>query len=382
MAGDISQSQDFIVVGAGIVGAMTAYRLVSEGYSVLLVDKGPPGGQASRAAAGILSPSAESGPSQPFFELLQRSFLLYPALIQKIEERSYMSVDLNQTGVIQAALDEKEEARLESLYRWQKGRINLKWLTPAEIADLEPDMKHARAAIYAPDEMQVHAPKLVQAVIRAGHEEGLTSRFGILVQHLIVEDRRVWGVKTSEGQYFAEKAVVLAAGAWNPFLLADLGDRFEIPIKPIKGQVLSLTADIMPMHHIVFARHRYVVPKPDGRFIVGATEDDTGVDDRVEVGGVAALTGALDDFGPRIRHMRWDTAWAGLRPMAPDGLPVLGVWPQWDGLFVAAGHFRNGILLSAVTADLVVDWAQNGTLPPEAFSPQRFKTPSRNDSTP
>jgi glycine oxidase len=197
-----------------------------------------------------------------------------------------------------------------------------------------------------------------------------------------VEDRRVWGVKTSEGQYFAEKAVVLAAGAWNPFLLADLGDRFEIPIKPIKGQVLSLTADIMPMHHIVFARHRYVVPKPDGRFIVGATEDDTGFDDRVEVGGVAALTGALDDFGPRIRHMRWDTAWAGLRPMAPDGLPVLGVWPQWDGLFVAAGHFRNGILLSAVTADLVVDWAQNGTLPPEAFSLRRFKTSARNDSTP
>ncbi len=373
MAGDVSQSQDFIIVGAGIVGAMMAYRLVAQGYSVLLVDKGPPGGQASRAAAGILSPSAESGPSQPFFELLQQSFLLYPGLVRKIEEASGMDVELNQCGVIQTALDETEEAQLESLYQWQKDRIDLKWLSGAALTDLEPDMKHARAAIYAPMEMQVNAPKLVHAAIRAGHEEGLSSRFGVMVEHLLVQDRRVWGVQTTQGRYFAEKGVIVATGPWMPSLLAGLGEYYDIPIKPVKGQVVSLTGDRMPIRHIVFARHHYVVPKPDGRLIVGATEDDTGFDDRVSVDGVANITRSLDYFGPRIKHMHWDTAWAGLRPMAQDGLPVLGVWPEWQGLYVAGGHFRNGVLLAAVTADLVLEWAQNGTLPPEAFWPQRFR---------
>ncbi len=372
MAGDVSQSQDFIIVGAGIVGAMAAYRLASQGYSVLLVDKGPPGGQASRAAAGILSPSAESGPSLPFFELLQRSFLRYPALTQEIEEASHMSVDLDRCGVIQAALDETEETRLQSLYEWQKDRIELQWVTHAEMSELEPDMKHARAAVYAPKEMQVHAPKLVQALVRACHAIGVTSRFGVLVQRLMVQDHRVWGVETNQGRYFAEKAVIIAAGSWAPSLVADLGDDLSLPIKPVRGQVLSLTADTMPMRHIVFAHHRYVVPKPDGRLIVGATEDDSGFDDRVSADGVATLAGSLNYFGPRIRQMHWDTVWAGLRPMAPDGLPVLGPWAGWEGLFIAGGHFRNGILLAAATADIVVDWAQDGTMPPEAFRPERF----------
>ncbi|WP_028962874.1 glycine oxidase ThiO [Sulfobacillus thermosulfidooxidans] len=370
---EMQNSQDFIVVGAGIIGAMIAYRLVTHGYSVMLIDQGPPGGQASRAAAGILSPTAEAGSSVPFFDLLQASFLRYPALIEEIEEASQMHVDLHQTGVIQAALDDVEANRLHELYRWQKTKVAVEWVTSAQLKDLEPDMQHAVGALYAPHEMQVHGPKLVQALVRAGNHAGMVSRFGVMVQRFLTsKSGDVLGIETTKGQYRAQKAVIVAAGSWAQSILATLDEVRALPVKPIRGQILALTSDEVPIRHIVFAHHRYVVPKPDGRLILGATEDDAGFDDRVTADGVAQLAQSFHYFGPRVPQMHWQAIWAGLRPMAPDGLPVLGPWPGRQGLYVAAGHYRNGVLLSAITGDLVLNWAQNGTLPPPGFLPERF----------
>ena len=370
---DTAAEQDFIVVGSGIIGSMVAYRLVTHGFSVMLMDQGPPGGQASRAAAGILSPSAESGPSLPFLDLLQKSFERYPDLIAEIEEASQMIVDYKQTGVIQAALNDEEAERLQSLYRWQKEQIRLEWVNREQLKELEPDMGHAQAAVYAPKEMQVHAPKLVQALVRAGHLAGMKSQFGTVVQRFFTSQSGcVTGVCTTQGNFWARRAVIVATGSWAGSLMATLDGSFGLPVRPIRGQVLSLTGDDLPIRHIVFAHRRYVVPKPDGRLIVGATEDDVGFDDRVSAAGVALLTQSFDYFGPRVRQMNWQKVWAGLRPMAQDGLPVLGPWPGRPGLFVTSGHFRNGVLLAAVTGEIVLEWALEGTLPPNTFRPERF----------
>ncbi len=363
---------DWIVVGAGIIGSLAAWRLAQQGFRVALVEAGVPGEKATGAAAGILSPLAEAEASGPLAQLMTLSLQRYPTMVAELIEESGMDVQYHASGVLQLAVDDHGRERLLRRYAWQEAMGAL-WLDDSEIRDVEPGLAgFASAGIYSPSEGQVHPPLLVRAAVRASLARGTHSWFGEPVRALITEGSRVIGVSLREQSLYADGGVVIAAGAWSN-LLTDLLHQ-SLPIEPIRGQVLSLTMDQGTLHHIVFHEHAYLVPKRDGRLIVGATEDAAGFDARVTAAGVSRLAEIMDFFGVSRHGFFLERVWAGLRPKSADGLPVLGGWPGIDGLYMATGHFRNGVLLSAITADIVAGWATGQPTPMNLtpFRPERF----------
>jgi glycine oxidase len=372
---DTKAEFDVIVVGAGIIGSLSAWRLAQEGYRVALVDAGQPGGQASNAAAGILSPSAEVDQAGPFWELTALSLEHYDQMVEELQEESGMEVDFRRSGVLQLpTLDDPGGERLHERYRWQSAlNPRIRWLSPVEVAEVEPALANRHLpAIYAPEEAQVHAPKMVQAAVRAAIWRGVNVWSGTPVERLLLrQNGQVEGVQSSRGAIRAHVGVVLAAGAWTGILSHTIG--LHLPVEPVRGQVLGLHHDGPFLRHIVFWGSRYLCPKPDGRLIAGATEDAVGFEGRTSLNGLWQVTQALAELGLPMENLVFERAWAGLRPKVPDGLPVLGPVPGYPGLFLASGHHRNGILLSAITAELVKNWAAGRDLTPwTTFSPGRL----------
>ncbi|MCY0882190.1 MAG: glycine oxidase ThiO, partial [Firmicutes bacterium] len=350
-------SAHIVVIGAGIIGAVSAWRLARLGMDVALVDAKEPGGQATRAAAGILSPTAESLAPDAFWQLLRTSFDQFPHMVELVEKDSGMLVELATTGVIQAALSSDQQKRLQERFDWQREMSGVQWLDADALAEIEPIFSAKNfGGIYASHEKQVHAQQLMAAVVKAGLAQGVQPFFGQPVRRIARgSDGRVHKVETADYLLHAERGVVLAAGSWSHLLVESLG--LSMRLQPIRGQILSLQADDVPFRHIVFFGSRYAVPKPDGRLVIGATEDSAGFDDRVTAEGLASLLKVGEDFPAASTKWHWDRAWAGLRPKAPDGWPLLGELSQAPGLFLATGHYRNGIMLSAVTGQIVEKWA-------------------------
>lgn len=366
---------DIVVVGAGIIGCMGAWRLARQGWSVALIDAGEPGGQASNAAAGILSPSAEVQAPGPFWDLAQASLHRYPAMVAELEADSGMTVDFQQSGVL-AVADAEHASALVARERWQSAAgADLQWLDANSLTQVEPALSGTgfAAVLYAPHEAQVNAPKMVQAAVRAGQFRGVTFIGGNPVERLNRgPNGRVVGACLADRVVEAERGVILAAGAWTGLLARTLG--LELPVEPIRGQVLGLNADHRILRHVVFMGTQYACPKPDGRVIVGATEDRAGYDRRPTARGLAVLSGILERLHLAELPFLFDRAWAGLRPKTPDTLPILGSWPGIEGLAVASGHYRNGVLLSVITASWMEAWAtgSGATAQWRAFSPERW----------
>lgn len=368
----MTKPYDWIVVGAGIIGTLAAWRLAQRGFHVALVDQGSPGHQATGAAAGILSPLAEAEAAGPFVELMRLSLARYSDMVGELREEAHMDLDYHVTGVLQLARD-ADCASLRERSRWQQ-RLGAQWLDERDIRTLEPDLVGYSAALYDPAEGQVHPPLLVQAAVRASLMRGVVPYFGSPVQSLLVEKETVQGVALPRQQLWASDGVLIAAGAWSGLLA---GEPYPpLPVEPVRGQVMSVTVDRVPLRHIAFEGHTYVVPKRDGRLVVGATEDMAGFDSRVTAAGITRLTEILRSFGLSRSDVYLEKVWAGLRPKVVDGLPVLGACPAKKSLYIATGHYRNGVLLAAVTADLVAGWATGASDPIDLtpFRPDRFST--------
>ncbi len=364
---------DWIVVGAGIIGSLAAWRLAQEGHRVALVDAGSPGQQATGAAAGILSPLAEAETSGAFLELMRLSLKRYPTLIAELVEESGMDVQYHTTGVLQVGRDADRD-RLQNRYRWQAA-YGAEWVDETLLKQLEPHLVGYSVALYDPTESQVHPPLLVQAAVQAGFKRGVTAYFGMPVRSLVIVGDTVQGVVLPLETLRARQGIVMAAGSWSSLVMDSL--RPPLPVVPIRGQVVSIKQDQRAFQHIVFDGHTYVVPKRDGRLVVGATEDDAGYDSRVTTQGVSQLAKILESFGLTQSNAYVERFWAGLRPKSADGLPVLGPWPGLQGLYLATGHYRNGVLLSAITADIIRGWATNQSDPMDLtpFNPIRFRRP-------
>lgn len=367
----LAHEYDWIIVGAGIIGSLTAWRLAQQGYHVALVDAGAPGQQATGAAAGILSPMAEATGPGAFTALMAHSLQRYPAMVEELGAESGMNVQYHASGVLQVAFSESERDVLKARFAWQR-ELGAQWLEGRELGAVEPRLADFPAAIYGPVEGQVHPPLLVQAAVHAALARGVHSWFGEPVRSLSREGDRIQGVSLPTEDLWARGGVIVTAGAWSR-LVVDALDQ-SLPLRPVRGQILSLTLDEPIFRHIVFHGHTYAVPKRDGRLIIGATEDEGGFDSRVTAGGLARLTQVMDLFGLASHTVFLERVWAGLRPKTADGLPVLGAWPGLPGLYMATGHYRNGVLLSAVTADIAVGWATHNAVSVDVspFRPDRF----------
>ncbi len=344
---------DVIVVGGGAIGCAVAWRLAQRGLEVTLVERGPLGGEASWAAAGILAPQAEADAPGPLFSLKCHSRALWPSFAVELREASGIDVGWVACGTLMVALDDAEAAALRARLEWQQA------------AGLRVEQRGR--SLYLPDDHQVE-PRLVgRALATALARTGVTVRQGE-AQRLVHDRARVSGLIV-DGEMVTGGHVVLAGGAWS----SRLDGLPPMPrVQPLRGQLLELAAPPGLVAHVLFGDGGYLVPRADGRIVVGSSEEEVGFVKEVTPPVLARLRQRAARLVPSLAEAPLVGAWAGLRPSTKDRLPLLGNTPL-DGLHVATGHHRNGILLLPVTAQIVTALVTGvaPTVELSAFSPSR-----------
>jgi glycine oxidase len=377
-------SPDAVVVGGGVIGLGIAWRAALAGMAVTVVDEAP-GRGASWAAAGMLAPVTEVHYGErPLLSLNLAAAARWPAFAAEVEEASGLPVGYRPGGTLAVARDADDNAALEDLYQFQlRCGLEVERLRSRECRQLEPGLAPSiRGGILAAGDHQVDNRALVEALLAACQRAGVRM-VRARVAELAVEAGRVTGVllasggpvpSRADGETLAAGVVVLAAGCWSGGLRG-LAAEVLPPVRPVKGQLLYLRgpADQPLCSRNVRGLEVYVVPRTDGRVVVGATIEEQGFDTTVTAGAVADLLRAALELLPDVAELELAETVVGLRPGSPDNAPMLGPAGP-DGLVVATGHYRNGILLTPVTADAIAELLVTGRVPEmiAPFAPGRF----------
>ncbi|MCU1310564.1 MAG: Glycine oxidase [Candidatus Angelobacter sp.] len=352
-----SKTWDAIIIGGGIIGVSLALELRHHGAQVLVVERGEPGREASHAGAGMLAALDPETPAA-LREMARVSAAKYPEFIAELKAESGMRIDFRRNGTIYLASAEIPCEGTE--------------LSAAEVKSLEPGLECSGYVAYLLAEDSVDPRELMAAALEAAKRRGVEIARGSPVTQLTIEADRVTGVRTTKTG-FASPVVVNCCGAWAGEVAP-----ITIPTRPVKGQLLSVVFPQRPQHgrsleHVVRGESVYLVPRSDGRILIGATVEEAGFDKRVDTDVIQQLQQAAAILVPEIGEARIHDAWAGLRPGSPDGLPIMGKTSVGE-YFAAAGHYRNGILLAPATA-MVMSRIIRGADPEidvSAFSPSRF----------
>jgi glycine oxidase len=350
---------DVIVVGGGVVGCSVAWHLAREGLDVVLLERSVLAGQASGAAAGMLAPVGEGAVGSALLRYGLESLARFPSLCEELRELSGVDPEFEPSGILRLAQTGAEERALRAKGAALRSLgLDLEWLDEREADSAQPGLaEDLRGALWSPREANLRSPLLVSAYAGAARALGARIVTAAPVVGLQLEGDQVVGVRSAEGSCEAG-CVVVATGAWCGDLAEWLPARFGspvLPIEPVRGQIVSLDAPLPPLRTIVWGEGAYLVPKRDGSVVVGATEERVGFDCRVTAEGVGGLLAAATRLVPALREAGFRRSWAGLRPGSPDGLPAIGWLPGVNGLLVAAGHHRTGVLLSPTTGAVVRD---------------------------
>jgi glycine oxidase len=352
---------DVAVVGAGVIGCAIAWRLGQAGMRVVVVERGAIGQEASSAAGGMLAPLAEANCADEFFELAVASRAMYPDFARQLLEATGIDIEYRSEGTLYLALSEEDEKELEVRYEWQRAAgLNVQQLSAECVRKLEPHVSpQLRWALKFPDDHQVNARRLVTALEAAARGAGVMFRAYTEARNLLTQGgagqqpRQVIGLHTASGDLLT-RCVVVAAGSWSSLLpLADGSETLEFGIEPVRGQMVALEAAPQTLSHVIYSRRGYLIPRLRGVIIGGSTAERVGYDKRVTAGGVLTVVNRAIEIAPVLAGSALIEAWAGLRPASPDGWPILGEAPTVSGLFYATGHYRNGILLTPITAQMV-----------------------------
>ena len=370
-----------IVIGAGVVGLGIAWRLAQSGVEVTVFDKGRAGAGASHAAAGMLAACVEAEPGEEALVALGRtSQAQWPDFAAELERVTGISVDLRRDGILMIALTADDQARLHHHLEFQRSLdLPLEWIGAAELRRREPHLGSTLAgAVYSPQDHQVDNRKLVTALRAAAEGAGATIREHQSVRAIVIAGDRACGVALADGTEVAADAVVLAAGAWSR-TIEGLAPALRPPVRPLKGQAIALQMDpAAPLiRHVCWAPGVYMVPRNDGRLILGATVEEKGFDPNLTAGGVLALLEAAWRAVPAVEELPIAEMWVGHRPGSRDDAPILGP-SAVPGLIYATGHHRNGILLAPVTANFIASAVIDGVVAPAIapFGVDRF-TPAQ-----
>jgi glycine oxidase len=368
------------IIGAGVIGLGIAWRLATQGATVTVFDRGEAGRGATHAAAGMLAACSEAEPGEDALVVLGReSQARWPAFAAKLLQVSGIDVDLRTEGTLVVAMTADDQARIHHhLAYQQKLGLPLTWISAAETRRREPHLAGKLAgAVWSPEDHQVDNRKLAAALKVAAETAGASIREHTPVKELSLKGGRVDGVALGDGTKVAADVVVLAAGAWSRSI-AGLTPEQRPPVRPIKGQMLALRMDpAAPLiTHVIWAPGVYMVPRKDGRLIVGATVEEKQFDTTLTAGGVLAILDAAWRAVPAIEELPIDEMWVGHRPGSRDDAPILGPAPV-PGLVYATGHHRNGILLAPVTADAIARLVLEGVVDPviRPFGGERFAPP-------
>jgi glycine oxidase len=350
---------DVVVIGGGVIGLSCAWRLAQGGARVAVLERGEPGGGATRVAAGMLAPVGELTFGEPeLLELTLAAARLYPEFVAELEAATGESTGYERLGALHIALDRDEAAQLRRVHDLQRSLdLEAEWLSPRRCRELEPGLTPAfSGGVLAADEAAIDPRALIRALIGGLRAAGGELRAGADVVDGVFEGERLAGVRTTAGEELRAGAVVLASGAWSG-RTEWLPPQVRPAVRPVKGQGLELRAGARgasdaPCERILASERVYLVPRPDGRLIVGATTEEQGFDTTVLAGGVHELLREAYRLLPEVAEMELVDSIAGLRPGTPDNLPLIGPGAI-PGLLLATGHYRNGILLAPLTADAI-----------------------------
>jgi glycine oxidase len=366
---------DAAVAGGGLIGGSIALELARAGLRVGLFDRQEPGQEASWAGAGILSPAPESAAMISLVPLGKASMAIYPEFVRMVEEISGQSAGYRPKGTLQALFSRDAREELSTVIALHHGLgLKAEPLRAEDARALEPSLSEdLEAAVLRPDEASVDNRALTQAVLEAARRSGVQFFPGSSVNAIWRVGGKCAGLNLNN-EKIAAQWTVIAAGCFSASIE---GVASYAPVRPAKGQMIALRTDDLKIERVLWSEKIYLVPRNDGRILAGATVEYTGFEKGVTAGGIEKILAGAIELSPGLAAARVEETWAGLRPDSPDHLPILGP-TDIDGLLIATGHFRGGILLTPITARLVTDWVtqQRVSVDWDRFSPMRFQVAS------
>ncbi len=375
----MSQYFDVVILGGGVIGCATAYQMAKKGAKVMVVEKRTVGGQASSVAAGMLATQEEATAPDAFFDMCRASRALFDTWVPEVRETSGVNPEYEPCGVWRVAETEEEKKALLEKQRWQEEKgFPVEWQEPERLEDIHPGLGECLGALHCRTDGQINSSQWVHALAEASRRKGVRFLDHVASVEFVRDGRRVAGVRTKEDLIAADH-VLLAAGAWTSFLLDALG--ISLPLEPVKGQLMVLGGMPRAFKGPVYAGKGYLVPRSDGRLVIGTTVERVGFDVRATLEAQRQLADWATRWCPGLSSLPVVEFQVGLRPGTPDGWPVMGRLWDYDNLFVSTGHFRNGILLSPFAGRYMADGVLDNRWNPlgAAFSPERFhhkETPS------
>lgn len=345
---------DVVIVGGGVIGLSIAYVLAGEGRSVTLLDRGPVGREASWAGAGIISPGAERTNRSAISQLRTLSARLHAEWSSALRDETGIDNGYRCTGGVDVALDESDEHDLDAASgRWREEGIAFERLERGEFSRVEPALgPEVRLAYFLPDRAQIRNPRHLAALESACRHRGVSLRPETPVEGFETVGHNIHAMRTPQGE-IACGQVVVAAGAWSGELMRGLG--ITVETRPVRGQIVLLAPERPLLRRIIEHGKNYLVPRDDGRILIGSTEEDAGFSRETTSEAVQGLRSLADRLCPSLRNVPIDRAWAGLRPGSIDTRPYLGRVPVYENLIVATGHQRAGLQLSTGTARLIAE---------------------------
>jgi glycine oxidase len=342
-----------IVVGAGIVGCTVAYELARAGARVQVIEPRKPGQGATRASAGILAPYIE-GHADIFRDLGARSLELYDSFVARVRDDSGHEIPYQRNGTFELAFSEADVERLNGLSAtlWKQG-VEARWIAPDAFGDIEPlAAQNAKGALLIPIHGFVGVTALTLAAAAAAEKFGAHFKSDVGAVRIYPLPGNQVGVQSAQSMWESDR-VVLAAGSWSSQITVQGAD--PVPVKPIRGQLIQLQSEPGAIRRVLWGPNGYVVPWPDGAVLVGSTVEDVGFDERHTEEAVSMLRAAAIELVPALSAATITSVRTGLRPRGPDELPILGPSRAVPGLFYATGHYRNGVMFTPLTVQLVRD---------------------------
>ena len=366
-----------VIAGGGLIGTAIALELARTGLQVAVFDAQQPGQEASWASAGILSPAPENPAMIAMVALGKASLGMYPGFIELVEELSGMPTGYRAKGTIEALFSRHAQEELNTIVALHHGLgLAAEAISASDARGLEPALsEEIEAAVLRPDEAAVDNRLLSAALLEAAKRSGARIFAGAPVQAILRHGDRCVGIVLSDGEKVSASQTMIAAGC---FCSRIGGVEPFAPVRPAKGQMVSLRCADAKIERVLWSERIYLVPRNDGRVLAGATVEHIGFDKAVTASGIHSnLSGAIE-LAPALAQAQVEETWAGLRPDTPDHLPILGP-TSIEGLIIATGHYRSGVLLTPVTAKLIGEHITGKTLSADIdrFSPMRFQSANR-----
>ena len=344
-----------VIVGAGIIGLLTAFKLAKAGCQVTVLEKNAGSVESSWAGGGIVSPMYPWRYAPAVTSLSQLAQAEYPLLAQELLELTKVNIELNQCGMLMLEADDKRDAHIWANNYQQK----IAYLNGSQVKELSPLIASFHDAVWLPQVANVRNPRLLQALTQALNLLGVLHITDAEVCTWHQSQGQLMCVQTTNQKEYQADMFVLATGAWSGDILAQLN--VKIPIKPMKGQMLLYKLPQQVLAHIVLHQGHYLIPRQDGHLLCGSTIEDTGFDKQTTPQALMLLSESAQRILPLLAQHQPIKQWAGLRPASPSGIPFIGKVPHLSNVWLNAGQFRNGLVLAPASAQLLVDLMQGNT---------------------